>query len=143
MQHPLNPDIDHVALTMIHGPLRHRAEAAVTPSLPNGTVDLDDPTTWTGTLDRSPCGTGTCARMAARHARGEQAIGQDFVHEGLLGTTFTDASASPNRLLSGRFALPQRPRLDHRLNTYVLAEDDPFPRGYTVADLWGPEPAGQ
>ena len=115
---PLNPDIDHVALTMIHGPSpRHRAGAAATPSvLPNGTVDLDDPTTWTGTLDRSPCGTGTCARMAARHARGEQAIGQDFVHEGLLGTTSPDASPRKRRSAPiGPFALAQRPRLDHRL----------------------------
>ena len=146
VQHPLNPDIDHVALTMIHGPSPTPGRSGRnTVVLPNGTVDLDDPTTWTGTLDRSPCGTGTCARMAARHARGEQAIGQDFVHEGLLGTTFTGRLSEETQIGSYRAVLPS---LSGRgwitgFNTYVLAEDDPFPRGYTVADLWGPEPAGQ
>jgi proline racemase len=42
-----------------------------------------------GWLDRSPCGTGTSARMAALHARGELPIGVDFVNESLLGTRFT------------------------------------------------------
>ena len=39
-------------------------------------------------IDRSPCGTGTCAVMAALHARGEMAVGDELVHEGILGTTF-------------------------------------------------------
>ena len=131
---------------MIHGPSPTPGRSGRnTVVLPNGTVDLDDPNTWTGTLDRSPCGTGTCARMAARHARGEQAIGQDFVHEGLLGTTFTGRLSGETQIGSYRAVLPS---LSGRgwitgFNTYVLAEDDPFPRGYTVADLWGPEPAGQ
>lgn len=37
----------------------------------------------------SPCGTGTCAVMATLWARGELSLGQPFVHEGILGTTFT------------------------------------------------------
>ena len=51
--------------------------------------DWDRPSTWTGVLDRSPCGTGTCARMATLHARGRLGMGQPFVHEGILGTTWT------------------------------------------------------
>jgi proline racemase len=146
VQHPLNPAIDHIALTMIHGPSPTPGlSGRNTVVLPNGTVDLDDPTTWTGILDRSPCGTGTCARMAARHARGEQAIGQDFVHESLLGTTFTGRLNEETQIGPYRAVLPS---LSGRgwitgYNTYVLAEDDPFPRGYTVADLWGPQSAGQ
>ena len=35
-----------------------------------GTLDWDDPSTWTGAIDRSPCGTGTSARMAVLHATG-------------------------------------------------------------------------
>ena len=42
-----------------------------------------------GVLDRSPCGTGTCAKMATLHARGKLGLHEDFVHEGILGTTFT------------------------------------------------------
>jgi proline racemase len=142
VQHPLNPDINQVALTMLHGPSpTPGVDARNTVVLPNGVVDLDDPSTWTGTLDRSPCGTGTCARMAARHARAELAIGHDFIHESLLGTTFTGRLTGHSEIGPYPAVLPS---LRGRgwitgYNTYVLAEDDPFPRGYTVADLWGPE----
>ena len=40
------------------------------------------------TIDRSPCGTGTCARMAVLHASRELGVGHRFVSEGLLGTRF-------------------------------------------------------
>lgn len=42
-----------------------------------------------GWFDRSPCGTGTSARMAQLHARGELEIGRDFVNESFIGTRFT------------------------------------------------------
>ena len=42
-----------------------------------------------GWLDRSPCGTGTSARMAALHARGELGLGEPFVNESVIGTRFT------------------------------------------------------
>ncbi len=42
-----------------------------------------------GWLDRSPCGTGTSARMAQLHARGDLALGEDFVNESVIGTRFT------------------------------------------------------
>ena len=38
---------------------------------PPGTLDWSRPETWTGVIDRSPCGTGTCAKMAALHAKGQ------------------------------------------------------------------------
>ena len=143
VQHPGNPDIDHIALAMLHGPSPTAGVGGRnTVVLPNGAVDLDDPTTWTGILDRSPCGTGTSARMAALHARGELAVGQDFVHESLLSTTFTGrlnglAQAGPYQAvlpsISGRGWVTG-------FNQYVLDADDPFPRGYTLGDLWGPDP---
>ncbi|NOU87017.1 proline racemase [Paenibacillus sp. LMG 31460] len=40
-------------------------------------------------IDRSPCGTGTCARMAVLQARGELEIGQNFVHESIVDSQFT------------------------------------------------------
>jgi proline racemase len=41
-----------------------------------------------GQYDRSPCGTGTCARMAALHARGELALGETFLSESVTGGIF-------------------------------------------------------
>lgn len=42
-----------------------------------------------GWFDRSPCGTGTSARMAVLHARGELPIGKDVVNESFIGAQFT------------------------------------------------------
>ena len=39
-------------------------------------------------IDRSPCGTGTSARMAHRYAKGKQSVGESFVHESIIGSTF-------------------------------------------------------
>ena len=41
-----------------------------------------------GAIDRSPCGTGTSAKMACLHAKGKLAIGESFVHESIIGTIF-------------------------------------------------------
>ncbi|HEY6448987.1 MAG TPA: proline racemase family protein, partial [Acidobacteriaceae bacterium] len=99
----------------------------------------DRPSSWTGTLDRSPCGTGTCAKMACLHAKGALALGEDFVHQGILGTTFT------GRLIAETTVGPYRavvPTIRGRawitgFAEYVLDPSDPFPRGFTVQDLWG------
>ena len=55
-----------------------------------GTLDWDRPATWTGAIDRSPCGTGT-SREDGRppRARASCAVGETFRHEGILGTVFT------------------------------------------------------
>lgn len=42
-----------------------------------------------GAIDRSPCGTGTSARMAQLYARGELKVGDRFVHESIIGSQFT------------------------------------------------------
>lgn len=41
-----------------------------------------------GQFDRSPCGTGTCARMATLFAKGKLTLGQEFINESIIGTTF-------------------------------------------------------
>jgi len=92
-----------------------------------------------GCLDRSPCGTGTCARMAVLHAKGLLPLHQDFVHEGVLGTTFT------GRLIEETTVGPYKaviPTLAGQawitgFSQYVLDPSDPFPDGFTVGDIWG------
>jgi proline racemase len=42
-----------------------------------------------GEVDRSPCGSGTSARLASLHARGQLELGEDYVHESIIGTKFT------------------------------------------------------
>jgi proline racemase len=90
-----------------------------------------------GWLDRSPCGTGTSARMAQLHARGELSLGEDYVHASVLGTRFTGRLIGTTRV--GRFDAVI-PTVRGRawltgLATYLLDPDDPFPAGF----LLGPE----
>src|SRR5699024_5468365 len=90
VSHPLISEIDSIGLPMIPGPARTEGtDGRNAVALPNAAVDLNDASTWSGTLDRSTCGTGTSARVAAKHARGELAVGERFVHESMMGTTFT------------------------------------------------------
>lgn len=137
--HPENPQIADVSIGQLWGPAT-RPEAAYKNAVvvSTGAFDWDRPATWTGAVDRSPCGTGTCARMATLYARGQLPLGQDFVHEGILGTTFT------GRLLETTTVGPYAavvPTITGRawitgMSQYVLAADDPFPEGFTVSDIW-------
>ncbi|MGE3910949.1 MAG: proline racemase family protein [Chloroflexota bacterium] len=137
--HPENPQIAGVSIGQLWGPAT-RPEAAYKNAVvvSTGAFDWDRPATWTGAVDRSPCGTGTCARMATLYARGQLPLGQNFVHEGILGTTFT------GRLLETTTVGPYAavvPSITGRawitgMSQYVLAADDPFPEGFTVSDIW-------
>jgi proline racemase len=88
-----------------------------------------------GWLDRSPCGTGTSARMAALWARGELAIGEPFVHESVIGTRFTGRLVSETEV-AGRPAVV--PEITGRawitgMGQYLLDPEDPFPEGFRIA----------
>jgi proline racemase len=137
--HPENPKIAGVSIGQLWGPPTHPETAyknAVVVS--TGAFDWDRPSTWTGAIDRSPCGTGTCARMASLYARGQLGLGTNFVHEGILGTVFT------GRLLEETLVGPHAavvPTISGRawitgISQYVLEADDPFPEGFTVGDIW-------
>jgi proline racemase len=91
-----------------------------------------------GAVDRSPCGTGTCARMATLHARGKLGLNQDFHHEGILGTKFIGRVVRETQVGPYRAIVPTLTGSAWitGLNTYVLDPDDPFPNGFTVGDIW-------
>ncbi|MET8679121.1 proline racemase family protein [Streptomyces sp. NPDC004647] len=87
-----------------------------------------------GWFDRSPCGTGTSARMAQLHARGELPLHQDFVNGSFIGTRFTGRliGTAP---VGGREAVI--PTVTGRawitgMGQYVLDPADPFPAGFTL-----------
>ena len=50
---------------------------------------------------RSPCGSGTAAVMAARHARGLLPLGEDFLHDGILATRFKGRLLAETQVISG------------------------------------------
>jgi proline racemase len=138
--HPENPEIVGPTIALLSGPSSGpHADLRNTVVVSTGKLDWDRPGTWTGALDRSPCGTGTCAKMATLHARGQLPLGRDFRHEGILGTVFT------GRLIR-ETSVGGRPAVVPTIGgtawitgfaTYVLDPEDPFPAGFTVGDLWG------
>lgn len=104
----------------------------------SGLVDIDNPSTWTGAIDRCPCGTGTCAKMAVLHAKGELSLDQPFRHEGILGTVYTGELVEEVRLGDYDAVVPTIGGQSwiYGYNTYVLDPTDPFPNGFTVGDIW-------
>jgi proline racemase len=139
VSHPENPEIEGPTIAQLWGPATRpdaaRKNAVV---VSTGQLDWARPETWTGAIDRSPCGTGTCAAMACLHARDRLGLDEDFVHEGILGTVFT------GRLVE-ETTVGHRPAVVPTLTgqawitgyaEYVLDETDPFPEGFTVGDIW-------
>ena len=91
-----------------------------------------------GKLDRSPCGTGTSARLAVLHARGEVALGETLVSTSVIDSEFhCDISALAD--VGGTAAVV--PRISGRawitgLHQYGVDPTDPFAGGYTLSDTW-------
>jgi proline racemase len=88
-----------------------------------------------GWFDRSPCGTGTSARMAQLHARGELGLHTDFVNESFIGTRFIGRLVEETGLVEGVTAVV--PTITGRAwvtgtAQYVLDPTDPFPAGFLL-----------
>jgi proline racemase len=139
VEHPGQPGFTGISIAQLSGPpSRPDAHMKNAVTVSTGTLDWSRPSTWTGVIDRSPCGTGTCARMATLHARGQLRLHEDFRHEGILGTIVT------GRLIEETTVGPYPavvPTLSGQawitgMASYVIDPDDPFPEGLTVSDIW-------
>ena len=150
-QHPVNhPEFDYPGcdILVFREPAVRRPPAGGGPPalharntvvMSNGELYWDRPETWTAMLDRSPCGTGTCAVMASLHARGELGLGEDFVHESVIGSSFVGRLHEETTIAAGVKAVV--PSISGRAwitqhATVVCDPSDPFPEGYTVGDIW-------
>jgi 4-hydroxyproline epimerase len=86
-------------------------------------------------IDRSPCGTGTSARMAQWYAKGKLKKGDRFIHESIIGSTFT-GTIEEETTVGGRPAI--RPGIEGWARIYgqntisIDPEDDPYAYGFTV-----------
>ena len=137
--HPEQPGFAGITIGQLSGPAHDPANSlrnVVTVS--TGTLDWAKPATWTGAIDRSPCGTGTSARMATLHARGLLGVGDAFRHEGILGTVFTGRLIEETTVGEYRAIVPSisGQAWITGFARYVLDATDPFPDGFTVGDIW-------
>jgi proline racemase len=127
--HPANPGIHTINQTLFAGPL----------SVQDGIKAAKNAVVVSpGRIDRSPCGTGSSARMALMHARGELAVGERFKHLSILDTVFECGIESTTTVcdvaavvtnVGGRAWLTG-------VSYYGADPEDPFPHGYRLNDTW-------
>jgi proline racemase len=137
--HPEQPGFSGVTIAQLSGPPdRPDAHLKNAVTVSTGKLDWNRPSTWTGAIDRSPCGTGTCAKMATLYAKGRLGLNEDFRHEGILGTVFTGRLLEVTRVGDYQAVIPTLTGQAWitGMATYVLDPEDPFPEGFTLGDIW-------
>lgn len=86
-------------------------------------------------IDRSPCGTGTSARMAQWHAQGRLKPGEPFIHESIIGSQFTGHIESMTTVGSHAAIIPSVEgwaRITGYNTIIIDDEDDPYAHGFQV-----------
>jgi len=85
-------------------------------------------------IDRSPCGTGTSARMAQWYAKGKLKVGEDFIHESFIGSQFIGRVEAETSLAGQKAIYPsvQGWAKVYGHNTISIDDDDPYAHGFQV-----------
>ncbi|BDW91714.1 hydroxyproline-2-epimerase [Flagellimonas marinaquae] len=85
-------------------------------------------------IDRSPCGTGTSARMAQLYAKGKLKIGEPYIHESFIGSKFVGIVEKESVLADKKAIIPsiQGWAQVTGYNTIVIDDDDPYAHGFQV-----------
>lgn len=129
VEHPENPAIPGITQSLFMGPLERRDGI-----LHSRNAVVVSP----GRCDRSPCGTGSSARLALMHARGDLAVGETFVHESITGSKFNCRIENETAVGSYKAVTPSIAGQAWISGLYQLGLDptDPYPEGYTLSDTW-------
>jgi len=94
-------------------------------------------------IDRSPCGTGTCAEMALYHARGELGFNEEFVSESIVGSLFYGKLVEEAKVGPYPAVIPtiRGSAYITGIQQFVLDPRDPWPRGFYLGpkSKWGAE----
>ena len=128
VQHPELPALNEIAYVMFRS------------QEPDGDVRTCT-TLKPGRVDRSPCGTGSSANLAALHARGEVKVGDVRRSRSIIGGEFLTEVVGETTV-GGRIAI--LPRITGQgwiagREELRLDVDDPFPAGFALSDTWGPQ----
>jgi proline racemase len=91
-----------------------------------------------GKIDRSPTGTGVCARMAVLHAKGQMRVGERYLARSIIGTEFEGCIEAETMVAGHPAIVPSVAGSAWITGTHQLMLDptDPFPGGYRLSDTW-------
>ena len=139
VEHPMQPGFAGVTIAVLSAPPTSPEPMPRTPSSsrPAGSTGTGRRHGPARSIDR-PAARAPVPRWPSLHAKGKLGLNEDFHHEGILGTIFTgrlveETSVGPYRAvvptISGRAWITG-------FCNYVLEDDDPFPEGFTVGDIW-------
>ncbi|XOV65893.1 MAG: 4-hydroxyproline epimerase [Fluviicola sp.] len=123
IQHPDNAEIKGVSHMLWTGDTLDRSSTA------RNAVFYGDKA-----IDRSPCGTGTSARMAQWHAKGKLKQGESFIHESIIGSKFTGKIEQVTTLAGKQAIVPSVEGWArvYGYNTIFIDDDDPYAHGFQV-----------
>ena len=122
VKHPTMPDVSGVAMIEVYGPAK------------SADADYQDCVIFGHSIDRSPCGVGTCAKMATLVAKGELNIGDNFVYESIIKTKFSGRPIERTKVGDYDAIIPEvsAAAFITGFNHFVFDEDDPVLYGFRV-----------
>jgi proline racemase len=88
-----------------------------------------------GGIDRSPCGTGTSAKVATLYAKGELQLNEDFVHESIIGSIFRAKAVEETKVGQYDAIIPEVSGRAHitGINQLLIDPDDPHRNGFLLS----------
>lgn len=125
VEHPEKPFIKGLTHVEFYGPPKHPEAHCQNAVLITGDA-----------LDRSPCGTGTSAKLATLYSKGKLAIGEEFVHESIIGTIFRARIVGTTHVAGLTAVIPQITGSAYvtGIHQFVVDPDDPLKEGFLLGE---------
>ncbi|MCX7884843.1 MAG: proline racemase [Caloramator sp.] len=123
VQHPVLEHIKSVDLVEIYGPAKNPKA-----TLQNVVVFGQ------GQVDRSPCGTGTSAKLATLYAKGQLKINEEFIYESITGTMFKGRVLEETKVGDYKAIIPEITGSAYitGFNQFIIDPEDPLKYGFTL-----------
>ena len=129
-KHPIIPDLNYISFCQFMEPIEINSKGQ---KLAKNTVVIRP-----GKLDRSPCGTGTSARLALLRKKNQIEIGEKIISQSIIGSTFECFIENESYEFSKQIIVPNIKGSAFITGEQILYKDenDPFPQGYRLNDTW-------
>ena len=129
-EHPEMPNLNYISFCQFMDPIEFNSKGQ---KIAKNTVVIRP-----GKLDRSPCGTGTSARLALLRKKNQIEIGEKIISKSIIDSTFECFIESENSKHSKQMIVPNIKGSAFITGEQILYKDsqDPFPQGYRLNDTW-------